>query len=74
MAILTALRDVARKRAVTLGMEEGNRIEAISGVKAGERVITAGQGGLKEGSPIKIIPSSEASSDLVAAGGDPLRG
>jgi RND family efflux transporter MFP subunit len=66
--------EVAKKRAVTLGMEEGNRIEAISGVTAGERVITAGQGGLKEGSPIKIIPASEASSDLVATGGDPLRG
>jgi membrane fusion protein (multidrug efflux system) len=57
---------VAEKREVALGLEEGGAIQAISGVDPGEQVIVAGQGGLKDGSPIKIIPTSKA-SDL----GDP---
>jgi membrane fusion protein, multidrug efflux system len=52
---------VAEKRAVTLGLEEGRHIEALSGVKPGDQVIVAGQGGLKQGSPIKVIPAAEAS-------------
>lgn len=43
----------ASKRAVTLGLEEGDRVEVTSGVEAGEMVIVAGQGGLKDGSPVE---------------------
>ena len=64
---------VAEKRTVSLGLEEGGRIEALSGVKAGEQVIVAGQGGLKQGSPIKVMTSPEA-SDLGSAGDRPVRG
>ncbi|MBI1950569.1 MAG: efflux RND transporter periplasmic adaptor subunit [Acidobacteria bacterium] len=64
---------VAEKRTVSLGLEEGGRIEALSGVKAGEQVIVAGQGGLKQGSPIKVMASPEA-SDLGSAGDRPVRG
>ncbi len=63
---------VAEKRTVSLGLEEGGRIEALSGVKAGEQVIVAGQGGLKQGSPIKVLASPEA-SDLGSAGDRALR-
>lgn len=54
----------AVKRAVELGLEEGDFIEALSGVEAGERVIIAGQGGLKDGSPVKVLgdPDAEAES------------
>lgn len=45
----------AEKRAVTLGLEEGEVVEAISGVAAGETVIVAGQGGLKPGARIKVL-------------------
>ena len=64
---------VAEKRTVSLGLEEGGRIEALSGVKAGEQVIVAGQGGLKQGSPIKVMASPEA-SDLGSSGDRPVRG
>lgn len=47
--------DVAEKRPITLGLEEGDVIEALSGVAAGETVIVAGQGGLKPGAKIKIL-------------------
>ena len=53
--VFVAGEETAEKRAVVLGLEEGLMIEAISGLEPGERVIVAGQGGLKEGSPIKIL-------------------
>ena len=45
----------AVKRAVALGLEEGAMIEAVDGVSAGDRVIVAGQGGLKPGAKIKVL-------------------
>lgn len=66
-AIVRELRDahvfiagsgnVAKKRAVTLGLEEGGLVQILSGVQPGETVVTAGQGGLKDGSLIKILPA-----------------
>jgi multidrug efflux pump subunit AcrA (membrane-fusion protein) len=58
--VFVAEKGVAKKRAVTLGIEEGDRVEVLGGVKAGEQVIVAGQGGLKDGSPIKVLPASVA--------------
>ena len=43
----------ASKRAIDLGLEEGAVVQALSGVEEGERVIVAGQGALKDGSPVK---------------------
>ena len=40
---------------MTLGLEEGEVIEAVSGVTAGEKVIVAGQGGLKPGAKIRVL-------------------
>ena len=52
----------AEKRAITLGLEEGDFVEALSGVEAGDQVIVAGQGGLKDGSPVKILGADEATT------------
>ena len=71
--IFVAKGNVAEKRTVALGLEEGGRIEALSGVTAGEQAIVAGQGGLKQGTAIKVIPSPEA-SDLRAVDERPARG
>ncbi len=57
--VFVASDDLAQKRAVALGLEEGRWVEALSGVAAGERVIVAGQGGLKDGSPIKVLDAAE---------------
>ena len=48
---------VAKRRDLTLGLEEGDYIEALSGVKAGDKVIVAGQGALRDGSVVKILPA-----------------
>lgn len=71
--VFVARGEVAEKRTVSLGLEEGGRIEVLSGVAPGEQVIVAGQGGLKHGSSIKIIPSREA-SDLGAPADRPASG
>ncbi len=71
--VFVARGEVAEKRVVSLGLEEGGRTEALSGVTAGERVIVAGQGGLKDGTPIKVIPAADSSS-LVSLEGHPLEG
>jgi hypothetical protein len=44
---------------VTLGFEEGDRVETLTGLVVGEQVIVAGQGGLKDGSPIKALAAAE---------------
>ena len=53
--VFIAGEETAEKRDVVLGLEEGPMIEAVSGLEPGERVIVAGQGGLREGSPIKVL-------------------
>ena len=58
--VFVANEAVAEKRAVTLGLEEGDYVEALSGVTAGETVIVAGQGGLRDGSPVKILGDAES--------------
>ncbi|HEU4521710.1 MAG TPA: efflux RND transporter periplasmic adaptor subunit, partial [Thermoanaerobaculia bacterium] len=49
--------DKAKRRDLTLGLEEGDFIEATSGLKAGEKVIVAGQGALRDGSVVKVLPA-----------------
>lgn len=44
----------AVKRPVQVGLEEGEQLEIVGGLKAGEKVITSGQGGLKDQAAIKI--------------------
>ncbi len=53
--VFIAKGDKAEKRAVTLGLEEDDRVEALTGVKPGEKIIVAGQGGLKDGSSIRVL-------------------
>jgi membrane fusion protein (multidrug efflux system) len=54
--------NVARKRPVRIGLEEGDRLEIREGLAAGEAVITSGQGGLKDLSPITVAPAKAAAS------------
>lgn len=53
--VFVADGDTAVKRAVTLGLEENDHVEVVSGVTAGDQVIVAGQGGLKAGTKIKVL-------------------
>lgn len=56
--VFVAKNGIAEKRLVQLGLEEGERIEVLAGVEPGERVIVAGQGSLKQGSPVEVLAGS----------------
>lgn len=56
--VFVAKNGIAEKRPVQLGLEEGELIEVLGGVKPGERVIVAGQGSLKQGSPVEILAAA----------------
>ena len=45
----------AIKKAVELGLEEGDLVEVISGVAEGDNVVVAGQGALDDGQKIKTL-------------------
>jgi multidrug efflux pump subunit AcrA (membrane-fusion protein) len=47
--------DTAVKKAVELGLEEGDMVEVLSGVADGDKVVVAGQGGLDDGQRIKVL-------------------
>ena len=75
--------NVASRREVTLGYEEGDFVEALSGVAEGESIVVVGQDGLSDGTPIqpfearspvarKAAPSGPAPAD--AAAGEPSAG
>jgi len=45
----------AVKKAITLGIEEGDKVEVLTGLEAGASVVIAGQGGLDDGQKIKVL-------------------
>ena len=45
----------ARRTPVELGFSEGNRVEVIAGLTEGDRVITVGQEGLKDGTDVRQV-------------------
>src|SRR5512140_1305351 len=46
--------DVARRRAITIGVDEGTWVEVTSGLKEGDDIITAGIDGLGDGSKVRV--------------------
>jgi HlyD family secretion protein len=51
--VFVVREDRAERRAVTVGAEEGDQIEVVSGLTAGERVIVEGPAALADGARIK---------------------
>lgn len=54
---------VARQVFVTTGATRGDQVQILSGVKAGEEVVTAGQVKLHNGAPVTINNSVQVSND-----------
>lgn len=46
--------NIVRRQKVTLGIRESKRIEILSGLKAGERVVVAGLQHIRPGTPVQI--------------------
>jgi RND family efflux transporter MFP subunit len=48
-------RGLAERKVITLGLENENFIEVLSGLEVGERVVSAGQNFLTDGDPVRIV-------------------
>jgi membrane fusion protein (multidrug efflux system) len=57
--VFVAAGDLAEKRDVELGLEEGAILEIVAGLEAGESIVVAGQGGLKNGAKIRVLPDED---------------
>lgn len=54
---------IAVRKQLTLGLEQGERVEVIDGLAEGEKLIVTGQSGLRERAPIRIAGSGSSDSD-----------
>jgi len=61
--------DVAERRQVVLGIAEGDVEEVLKGVKAGEQVVVAGQGNLRQGGAVTLVAAASdgTPTDVIAA-------
>lgn len=56
--VFIAKDGIAEKRSVELGMEEKGWLQTVSGVEAGDQIIVAGQGGLKDGALVTLLATN----------------
>jgi HlyD family secretion protein len=45
----------ALRKPVTIGIEQGDRVEVVQGIREGEQIVVKGQGSLKDRSPVRVI-------------------
>ena len=63
-AVLTVSSDsIAHKRAVTLGVREGNQVQILSGANPGEEVVVVGGMGLDDKAKVKMVTTAVEESD-----------
>ncbi len=55
--VYVAVDGVASRREVELGFREGDLVEVVSGLAAGEPVVVVGQDGLSDGTPVQVLAS-----------------
>jgi RND family efflux transporter MFP subunit len=59
----------AQRREVKLGFQEGDFVEVVKGVELGESIVTVGQDGLSDGTPVRVVSGgeTESTSDSVSS-------
>ena len=57
--VMLAQNGAAKKVAVKTGILSGAKLEITSGLKAGDSVITTGQGQLQDGDKVEIITAAD---------------
>ncbi len=55
-AVFVAVGDVAQRRPITTGLVDTEHVEIVSGLKAGELIVTQGLSNLRDGTAITITP------------------
>jgi RND family efflux transporter MFP subunit len=72
--VFTVEEGVARRVPVKTGFDDSNRVEILSGLKEGDRVITVGQDGLRDGASVRAVGevavAERAAPEVRGAGGD----
>ena len=58
-AVFVVEKQTAKRREVKTGIEDDDRVEIVSGVTAGEMVITSGQNGLPDGAKVTLAARGE---------------
>jgi HlyD family secretion protein len=58
-SVMIVQNSTAKKRDVETGIRDGEDIQIVSGVKAGEQVITVGAYGLDDGTKVKVTAADE---------------
>ena len=53
----TGFPGIVSKQNVTLGIHVDDKVEILSGLKAGDEIVVRGQSVLAEGSPVNIVTS-----------------
>lgn len=53
--VFTNNNGLAKRRTISIGLRDNLQLEILSGLEPGEDVITVGQDGLRDGSPVRII-------------------
>jgi membrane fusion protein, multidrug efflux system len=61
----------AGERRVELGQRESGRVEVRAGVRAGERVVVAGQQRLRDGTPVELVEGGGGDEPGGEPGGEP---
>jgi len=65
--LFIAEADTVRKVPVTTGYQDESYVEIVSGVASGTKVVSVGQGGLRDGSKIKQLAAGTEGSPATAA-------
>ncbi len=60
---------LALKRELTLGIEQGDKVEILSGLQAGDEVVITGQTGLEDSSRVRIAQTGQFQDQSVPIGG-----
>jgi HlyD family secretion protein len=66
ISVMVVEKGAAKKREVTTGIADGDDIQIVSGVKAGEQVITTGAYGLDDGTKVKVVVADEKKDEPAA--------
>jgi HlyD family secretion protein len=54
-AVFVVENNQALRKPVVIGVEQGDRVEVVEGIREGEQVVVKGQGSLKDRSPVRVI-------------------
>lgn len=63
IAMVIDSNDVAHQRQLETGIADGNRIQVIHGLRAGEKVVTSGAYAMDDGTKVAILPPNDAADE-----------